>query len=57
MSFDIRRASKQDLDALNERARAWREQRLLQQCEQSADDAVAPLEESPADSQLTLDLQ
>jgi hypothetical protein len=25
VSFDIRRASKQDLDALNERARQWRE--------------------------------
>jgi hypothetical protein len=57
MSFDIRRCSKEDLDAINDRARAWRAQRLLEQCEHSADDAVSPLEELPADNQLTLNLQ
>ena len=57
MSFDIRRCSKEELDAINDRARVWRAQRLLEQCEHSAGDAVSPLEEPPADSQLTLDLQ
>jgi len=57
MSFDIRRCSKEDLDAINDRARVWRAQRLLEQCEHSAGDAVSPLEEPPANSQLTLDLQ
>ena len=57
MSFDIRRCSKEDLDAINDRARAWRTQRLLEQCEHSADDAVSAFEEPPADNQLTLDLQ
>ena len=57
MSFDIQRCSKEDLDALNERARAWKAQRLLEDREQSTDDAVPPLEEPPADNQLMLDLQ
>jgi hypothetical protein len=57
MSFDIRRCSKEDLDALNERAQAWKAQRLLKDCEQSAVDAVPPPEEHPADNQLTLDLR
>ena len=57
MSFDIRRCSKEELDAINDRAQAWRAQRLLEQCEHSAGDAVSPLEEPPANSQLTLDLQ
>ena len=30
MSFDLRRCSKADLDALNERARAWKAQRSKQ---------------------------
>jgi hypothetical protein len=43
VSFDIRRASKQDLDALNERARQWRENRnaetecVTEQQEESSD--------------------
>jgi len=57
MSFDIRRCSKQDIDAINNRALAWREQRLIEDCEQSADDAVPPSEEPPAGEQLTLNLQ
>jgi hypothetical protein len=57
MSFDIRRCSKEDLDSINDRARAWRTQRLLEQCEHSAEDSVSALEEPPADNQLTLDLQ
>jgi hypothetical protein len=57
MSFDLRRCSKEELDAINDRAQAWRAQRLPEQCEHSADEAVSPLEESPADIQLTLNLQ
>jgi hypothetical protein len=57
MSFDLRRCSKEELDRINDRARAWRAQRLLEDCEHSADDAVSPLEERPADNQLMLNLQ
>ena len=52
MSFDIRRCSKEELDALNARAQAWKEQRLFEA--KPADDAVAPLEELPGEAQLTL---
>jgi hypothetical protein len=48
MSFDLRRCSKEDLDAMNARARAWKAQQ--------ANEADAPPPVTEETQQLDLDL-